>query len=157
MGLVVPLFTEIGLRGLVRGLLDSGMKFVVFKEERLTGLARLLVACLYQNHARVTDGSGLLRSSVGRLCGLVRGSLGLARQLTYVRVQARRGACTNFWLRPCWMLRFYYHSGIVSSDVLSFCMYIHILCISAGEVVAAVLDAVGGGTEFKHLRLPPFI
>ena len=93
MGLVVPLFTEIGLRGLVRGLLGSGIKFVAFKEERLTGLARLLVACRCQNHARVTSGSGLLRSSVGRLCGLVRGSLGLAWQLTYVRVQARRGAC----------------------------------------------------------------
>ena len=26
MGLVVPLFTEIGLRGLVRGLLGSGIK-----------------------------------------------------------------------------------------------------------------------------------
>ena len=94
------------------------------------------------------------------------------------------------------------HSGIVSCGVLSFCMYIHILCISTGEVVAAVrvdkfadieylsgmeeeiasvlsaaqvmdlvfgqaaiapdgqqdslmvaavLDAVGGSTEFKHL------
>lgn len=28
MGLVVPLFTEIGLRGLVRGLLGSGIKVV---------------------------------------------------------------------------------------------------------------------------------
>ena len=53
-------------------------KVVVFKEERLTGLSRRLVACPYQNHARVTSGPGLLRSSVGRLCGLVRGSLGLA-------------------------------------------------------------------------------
>lgn len=76
--MAVPLFTEIGLRGLVRGLLDSGMKFVVFNEKRLTGLARLLVACCCQNHARVTSGSGLLRSSVRRLCGLVRWSLGLA-------------------------------------------------------------------------------
>lgn len=78
MGLVVPLFTEIGLRGLVRGLLGSGIKYVVFKEERLTGLVRRLVACPYQNHARVTGGPGLLESSVGWLCGLVRGSLGLA-------------------------------------------------------------------------------
>ena len=78
MGLVVPLFTEIGLRGLVRGLLGSGIKVIVFKEERLTGLARRLVACSNQNHVRVTNGPGLLRSSVGRLCGLVRGSLGLA-------------------------------------------------------------------------------
>ena len=51
---------------------------VVFGKERLTGLARRLVACLHQNHARVTGGPGLLRSSVRRLCGLVRGSLGLA-------------------------------------------------------------------------------
>lgn len=78
MGLVVPLFTEIGLRGLVRGLLGSGIKFVVFKEGRLTGLARRLVARLRQNHVRVTSGPSLLRSSVGRLCGLVRGPLGLA-------------------------------------------------------------------------------
>ena len=78
IGLVVSLFTEIGLSGLVRGLLGSGIKNVVFKEEWLTGLARCLAACPYQNHARVTNGSGLLRSSVGRLCGLVRGSLGLA-------------------------------------------------------------------------------
>ena len=78
MGLVVPLFTEIGLRGLVRGLLGSGIKYVVFEEERLTGLSRRLVACPCQNHARVTSGPGLLRSSVGRLCGLVRGSRGLA-------------------------------------------------------------------------------
>lgn len=77
MGLVVPLLTEIGLRGLVRGLLGSG-KVVVFKEEWLTGLARCLVACPCRNHARVTNGSGLLRSSVGRLGGSVRGSLGLA-------------------------------------------------------------------------------
>ena len=92
MGLVVSLFTEIGLRGLVRGLLGSGIKVIVFKEERLTGLARRLVACPRQNHVRVTSGSWLLRSSVRRLCGLVRGSLALAGQLTYVRVQARRGA-----------------------------------------------------------------
>ena len=78
MGLVVPLFTEIGLRGLVRDLLGSGIKFVVFNEERLVGLARCLVACHCRNHARVTGGPGLLRSSVGRLCGLVQGSLGLA-------------------------------------------------------------------------------
>lgn len=51
---------------------------VVYKKKRLTGLARRLVACPYQNHARVTNGPGLLRSSVGRLCGLVQGSLGLA-------------------------------------------------------------------------------
>lgn len=51
---------------------------VVFGKERLTGLARRLAACPYQNHARVTGGPGLLRSSVRRLCGLVRGSLGLA-------------------------------------------------------------------------------
>lgn len=55
-----------------------GNKVVVFNEEWLTGLVRCLVACLRQNHARVTSDSGLLRSSVGRLCGLVRGSLGLA-------------------------------------------------------------------------------
>lgn len=67
MGLVVPLFTEIGLRGLVRGLLGSGIKCVVFGKEWLTGLARRLVACPYQNHARVTNSSELLRSSVGRL------------------------------------------------------------------------------------------
>lgn len=78
MGLVVPLFTEIGLRGLVQGLSGLGIKFVVFNKERLTGLARCLVARLHQNRVRVTSGSGLLRSSVGRLCGLVRGSLGLA-------------------------------------------------------------------------------
>ena len=78
MCLVVPLFTEIGLRGLVWGLLGSGIKYVVFKEERLTGLARCLVTCPCQNRARVTSGPGLLRSSVGRLRGLVRSSLGLA-------------------------------------------------------------------------------
>ena len=78
MGLVVPLFAEIGLRGLVRGLLGSGIKYVAFNEERLTGLVRGLVACPYQNHARVTSGPVLLRSSVRRLCGLVRGSPGLA-------------------------------------------------------------------------------
>lgn len=54
------------------------ISFVGFKEERLVGLARCLVACHCQNHARVTGGPGLLRSSVRRLCGLVRGSLGLA-------------------------------------------------------------------------------
>ena len=78
MGLIVPLFTGIGLRGLVRGLLGSGILSVGFKEERLIGLARCLVARPYQNHVRVTNGPGLLRSSVGRLCGLIRGSLGLA-------------------------------------------------------------------------------
>ena len=83
MGLVVSLLTEIGLRGLVRGLLGSGIKYVVFKEERLTGLARRLVACPYQNHVRVTSGSGLLRSSEGRLGGSVRGLLGLGR-VTYL-------------------------------------------------------------------------
>lgn len=113
----------------------------------------------------------------------------------------------DFRLRPGWMQRFHYYNGIVSSDVLSFCMYIHILCISAGNVVAAVrvdkfadiehlpgmeekiatvlsaaqvmdlvfgqtaiapdgqqdsfvitavLDAVGSGADFKHLRWPPF-
>ena len=78
MGLVVPLFTEIGLRGLVRGLLGSGIKCIVFGKEWLTGLARSLAARPCRNHARVTNGSGLLGWSVGRLCGLVRGSLGLA-------------------------------------------------------------------------------
>lgn len=77
MGLVVPLPAEIGLRWLVQGLLGSG-NISVFREERLVGLARCLVARHYQNHARVTGGPGLLRSSVRRLCGLVRGSLGLA-------------------------------------------------------------------------------
>ena len=48
---------------------------VVLKEEWLTGLARCLVACPYQNHVRVTSGSGLLRSSV-RLCA---GLTGLGR------------------------------------------------------------------------------
>ena len=33
MGLVVPLPAEIGLRWLVQGLLGSGIKVVVFKEE----------------------------------------------------------------------------------------------------------------------------
>ena len=61
------------------GLAGLRNKVVGFKEERLVGLARCLVACHYQNHARVTSGSGLLRSSVGRLCGLVRRSLSLAR------------------------------------------------------------------------------
>ena len=51
---------------------------VVFNKERLTGLARRLVAYPYRNHARVTSGPVLLGWSVGRLCGLVRGSLGLA-------------------------------------------------------------------------------
>ena len=37
-------FTEIGLRGFVWGLLGSGIKYVVFGKERLTWLARCLVA-----------------------------------------------------------------------------------------------------------------
>ena len=53
-------------------------KVIVFGKEWLTGLARSLAARPCRNHARVTNGSGLLGWSVGRLCGLVRGSLGLA-------------------------------------------------------------------------------
>ena len=78
MGLVVPLFTEIGLRGLVRGLLGSGIKYVVFGKEWLTGLARGLAARPCRNHARVTNGSELLGWSVGRLGGSVRGCWALA-------------------------------------------------------------------------------
>ena len=59
------------------GLAGFRNKVVVFREERLTVLARRLVVCPCRNHARVTSGSGLLRSSVGRLCGLIRGSPGL--------------------------------------------------------------------------------
>lgn len=53
MVLVVPLFTEIGLRGLVRGLLGSGIYVVVFKGKWLTGLARVTYLC---------TGTGLQRS-----------------------------------------------------------------------------------------------
>ena len=71
---------------------------VVFGKERLVGLARCLVACPCRNHARAISDSGLLRSSVGRLCGLVRGSLGLAGQFTYVIVQDRREACMQAYM-----------------------------------------------------------
>lgn len=38
MVLVVPLFTEIGLRGLVRGLLGSGIKLPSLRRDGLQGL-----------------------------------------------------------------------------------------------------------------------
>lgn len=38
MGLVVPLLTEIGLRGLVRGLLGSGIKLSSLRKNGLQGL-----------------------------------------------------------------------------------------------------------------------
>ena len=38
MGLVVPLFTEIGLRGLVRGLLGSGIYVSSLRKNGLQGL-----------------------------------------------------------------------------------------------------------------------
>lgn len=90
MGLAVPLFTEIGLRGLVRGSLGSG-KGVAFNGKRFTGVARRLITRSYQNHVRVTSGSWLLGSSEGQLGNSVRGSLGLAGNLLIKGTGSQRG------------------------------------------------------------------